>query len=60
MTTIRQLVHKYMSKPGYQKRKIYINIKKQMKNDKKTFAAKWWDTEVAESKWKEMLREALK
>ena len=49
-----------MTKPGYQKRRIYISIREQMKNDKKTFAAKWWDTEVTESKWKEMLKEALK
>jgi hypothetical protein len=25
-----------------------------------SFNAKWWDTEVTESKWKEMLKEALK
>ena len=59
MTIIRQWLKKYMNKPGYEQRRIYINIREQMKNDKKTFAAKWWDTEIAESKWKEMLKEAL-
>ena len=60
MTTIRQWARKYMSKGGYQKRRIYISIREQMKNDDKTFAAKWWDTSVSEADWKVMLREALK
>ena len=49
-----------MNKPGYEQRRIYINIREQMKNDDKTFAAKWWDTSVSEADWKVMLKEALK
>jgi len=60
MTTIRQWLKLYMTKPGYQKRRIYISIREQMKNDDKTFAVKWWDTSVSEADWKVMLREALK
>ena len=60
MTTIRQWVHKYMSRPGYQKRRIYDGIRNQMKDDKTTFATKWWDTVVSEADWKTMLKEALK
>ena len=60
MTTIREWVHKIYTLPGYNKRRIYYNIKKQMSANKSKFAAKWWDTEVTESKWKEMLKEALK
>ena len=60
MTTIRQWLKKYMNKPGYEQRRIYINIREQMTNDDKTFATKWWDTSVSEADWKVMLREALK
>ena len=60
MTTIKQRILKFQNVPGGTRRRVEVGIRKQMKNDDKTFAAKWWDTEVAESKWKEMLKEALK
>ena len=59
MTTIRQWVRKYMNKPGYEKRRIYINIREQMSENKSKFGAKWWDTVVTETAWKIMLEEAL-
>ena len=59
MTTIRQWVRKYMSKGGYQKRRIYGGIRKQMSENKSKFGAKWWDTVVTETAWKIMLEEAL-
>ena len=57
---IKEWIMKLQNIPGGTHRRVKVGIREQMKNDDKTFAAKWWDTEVAESKWKTMLREALK
>ena len=57
---IKEWIMKLENIPGSTHRRIKVGIREQMKNDKKTFAAKWWDTEVTESKLKEMLTEALK
>ena len=48
-----------MTKPGYQKRRIYNGIRNQMKEDN-SFDAKWWDTVITKAEWKTMLKEALK
>ena len=59
MTTIRQRIIKLQNVPGGTHRRVKTNIRLQMHGDE-SFNAKWWDTEVTESKWKEMLKEALK
>ena len=60
MTTIREWEHTLNTVPGYSKRRIYYNIKKQMSENKSKFGAKWWDTVVTDTAWKIMLEEALK
>ena len=57
---IKEWILKLQNIPGGTHRRVKVGIREQMKNDDKTFAAKWRDTEVAESKWKTMLEEALK
>ncbi len=59
MTTIKQRILKLQNVPGGTHRRVKLNIRAQMKEDD-SFNAKWWDTVVTESKWKEMLKEALK
>tara|TARA_R100001163_G_scaffold53014_1_gene40387 strand:- start:712 stop:891 length:180 start_codon:yes stop_codon:yes gene_type:complete len=59
MTTIKQRIIKLQNVPGGTRRRIKVGIRLQMETDE-SFDAKWWDTEVTESKWKEMLKEALK
>ena len=59
MTTIKQRILKLQNVPGGTRRRIKVGIRLQMETDE-SFDAKWWDTEVTESKWKEMLKEALK
>jgi len=60
MTTIREWIHTLDNLAGYSKRRVYTNIKTQMYANKSKFGAKWWDTVVTQSDWKEMLKEALK
>ena len=59
MTTIIQRILKLQNVPGSTHRRVKVGIRLQMEEDD-SFNAKWWDTEVTESKWKEMLTEALK
>ena len=59
MTTIKQRIIKLHNVPGVIRRRVKTNIRLQMYGDE-SFNAKWWDTEITESKWKEMLKEALK
>jgi len=59
MTTIKQRIIKLQNVPGGTRRRIKVGIRLQMETDE-SFDTKWWDTEVTESKWKEMLKEALK
>ena len=59
MTTIKQRILKLQNVPGGTHRRVKVGIRLQMEKDD-SFNAKWWDTEVTESKWKEMLKEALK
>ena len=59
MTTIKQRILKLQNVPGGTHRRVKVGIRLQMQEDD-SFNAKWWDTEVTESKWKEMLKEALK
>ena len=56
---IKEWIMKLQNLPGSTHRRVKLNIRAQMKEDN-SFDAKWWDTVVTESKWKEMLREALK
>ncbi len=58
MTTIKKRILKLQNIPGGTHRRVKVGIRLQMKEDN-SFNAKWWDTEVTESKWKEMLKEAL-
>tara|TARA_R100001015_G_C4461503_1_gene48250 strand:- start:1 stop:180 length:180 start_codon:yes stop_codon:yes gene_type:complete len=57
---IGEWVRKLQILPGSNRRRVHNGIRNQMKADEDTFDAKWWDTEITESKWKEMLKEALK
>ena len=57
---IKEWIMSLQNIPGGTHRRIKVSIREQMKNDDKTFAAKWWDTSVSEADWKVMLREALK
>ena len=59
MTTIKQRILKLQNVPGSTHRRVKVGIRLQME-EHDSFNAKWWDTEVTESKWKEMLKEALK
>ena len=59
MTTIKQRILMLKNVPGCTHRRVKGGIRLQMKEDD-SFNAKWWDTVVTDSKWKEMLREALK
>ena len=56
---IKEWIMKLQNVPGGTRRRVKVGIRLQMKEDD-SFNAKWWDTEVTESKWKEMLKEALK
>ena len=59
MTTIKQRILKLQNVPGGTHRRVKVGIRLQMEKDE-SFNSKWWDTVVTESKWKEMLKEALK
>ena len=59
MTTIREWVHSLDTVPGYNKRRVYNGIRKQMSENQSKFGAKWWDTVVTETAWKIMLLEAI-
>ena len=58
MTTIKQRILNLQNVPGGTHRRVKVGIRLQMEEDD-SFDAKWWDTEISESKWKEMLKEAL-
>ena len=58
MRTIREWLHKIDNLPGYNKRRVYYHIKAEMNGDP-DFYTKFWDTEVSDTVWKALLREAL-